>query len=352
MAPPPSYGEHHGIQTGASHDFSEALLASQEVSSMRREKPATPQIHKPWFCYFVLFSNTSILLYAFYLSDWKIDDLHLNPMVGPSDDSLTKLGAKVTVKIQEGEWWRLFTAMFLHAGVVHLLVNMVAVIAVGISLEEDFGSLRIASLYLISGVTGNLLSANFLPLQMTVGASGSCFGLLGAALGDLLQNSHRVEEWCRQVIYLLSCACVSLMLGLLPLIDNFAHVGGFMAGTLAGLSLLVEETTVTRGGDSVSRCCLACRSFVAANAGILLGALIMLLSVLLVTATDPRGWCSFCESINCVETPLWDCDSASLVKCSGTLYGNGTADITCIDGATCNTQGTTLTKAMCLDCCA
>jgi len=257
----------------------------------------------------------------------------------------------VTVKIQQGEWWRLFTAMFLHAGVLHLSANMVAVWMIGKSLEEDFGTLRITSIYILSGLCGNLLSANFLPLQITVGASGSCFGLLGAALGDLIQNSHRIDGCCTELVYLCFCATVSLGLGLFPLIDNFAHVGGFVAGTLLGTALLAEAPP---SGEELSSCRMACRACLAGKAGILFGAFITLLVVLLATATDPRGWCSFCESINCVEAPWWNCDASSLIKCTGTSFQhNATTIIQCIDGVSCNVPWTPqVTQGACLSCCA
>jgi len=318
------------------------------------DSPDAVARHIPWFCYSIFVVNTGMLVYSFYEARWHIEPLDKNPMVGPNAEVLTELGAKVTAKIQAGEWWRLLTAMFLHAGVIHLVVNMAGVYQIGKSMEEDFGTLRLGAVYLLSGLSGNLLSASFLPLQITVGASGACFGLLGAAWGDLLQNSHLIKGVCCEAAQLSLCTVLSLGLGLMPLIDNFAHAGGFIAGILLGLALLPEDISADKEHTQVSWLRQACRQCTAANAGIVFGAFNALLLFVLFMAIDPSGWCSFCEHINCVPTPFWECNSASLAQCSGSVFSNGTTVIDCSDGSSClrNQVIKDLTRDLCTACCS
>jgi len=298
-----------------------------------------------WLCYVIVLVNIGVLVAEFWRGDWQVQALEVNPMVGPSAVVLTEMGAKVTHLIQEGEWWRLFTAMFLHAGIVHLLANTVAVFSIGKSLEQDFGWCRVGLLYLLSGVFGNLLSANFLPLQVTVGASGACFGLLGAAWGELIQNQHLVESFCCEITKITIATAISLGLGLMPYIDNFAHIGGLVSGLLLGLVLLVDKSR------ELPCCCEVFRTLVQICAMVAFVAMAVTLAVLLFTSVDAAGWCTFCQHLNCIETPWWDCDGGSLLHCTGTQYNNGTVVINCVDGQSCTVTGKGITQQQCANCC-
>ncbi|VAH72352.1 unnamed protein product [Triticum turgidum subsp. durum] len=99
------------------------------------------------------------------------------------------MGALETGKVaRDHEWWRLITCTWLHAGVIHILANMLSLLMIGIRLEKEFGFLRIGTLYVISGVGGSLLSALFMVSNISVGASGALFGLLGSMLSELITN--------------------------------------------------------------------------------------------------------------------------------------------------------------------
>ena len=74
--------------------------------------------------------------------------------------------------MQDGEWWRFVTPIFLHVGIGHIVMNLLMQIRVGRSLEISYGALRIAPIYILCGVFGNLLSVIFVPTQVQVGASG------------------------------------------------------------------------------------------------------------------------------------------------------------------------------------
>jgi len=150
-------------------------------------------------------------------------------------------GANFGPATQDGEWWRLFTAMFLHFGVIHLALNAWALWDAGRLVERLFGSWRFALLYLGAGLEGNLVS---LVVQgnraVSGGASGAIFGVFGALLVCLARERHAIEK--REFRWLFGGAAVftaaSLGLGFaIPGIDNAAHLGGFVSGALLGTVL-------------------------------------------------------------------------------------------------------------------
>ncbi len=147
-------------------------------------------------------------------------------------------GANFGPATQDGQWWRLVTAMFLHFGILHLALNMWALWDVGRLVERLFGRLRFAVLYLGAGVAGNLLS---LVVQgnraVSGGASGAIFGLYGALLVFLWRERKHVDR--REFVWLFGAASVftlfTLIMGqVVPGIDNAAHIGGLVAGALLG----------------------------------------------------------------------------------------------------------------------
>ena len=145
-------------------------------------------------------------------------------------------GANFGPATQDGQWWRLFTAMFLHFGVVHLALNMWALWDVGRLVERLLGRTRFLFLYLASGVCGNLLSLVVQGNQaVSGGASGAIFALYGALLVFLWRERRQVDKG--EFRWLFGAAGVftvfALVMGhLVPGIDNAAHVGGLVAGAL------------------------------------------------------------------------------------------------------------------------
>ncbi|KAL0460327.1 UNVERIFIED_CONTAM: RHOMBOID-like protein 1 [Sesamum latifolium] len=100
--------------------------------------------------------------------------------------------------------------------------------------------LRIGLLYLISGVGGSLISSLFVRDTISVGASGALFGLLGAMLSELFANWTIYENKCESLLSLLIIILINMALGILPHVDNFAHLGGFFTGFLLGFVLLLR----------------------------------------------------------------------------------------------------------------
>ncbi|KAE8806241.1 Rhomboid family member 1 [Hordeum vulgare] len=101
-------------------------------------------------------------------------------------------------------------------------------------------AVRIGGIYLISGVGGSVLSSLFIRSAVSVGASGALFGLLGAMLAELVSNWTIYTNKVAAVTTLLFVIAVNLVLGILPHVNNFAHIGGFLTGFLLGFVLLMR----------------------------------------------------------------------------------------------------------------
>lgn len=142
--------------------------------------------------------------------------------------------------LQNHEYYRLFTSMFLHFGIEHLLNNMVLLGALGWNLELETGSIRFLLIYLISGIGGNLVSMFYhLSVGMSVvsaGASGAVFGLMGALLYVVIINKGRLGRLSGRGIFFM--ILLSLYFGFTSSgVNNIAHLGGLASGFLMSIIL-------------------------------------------------------------------------------------------------------------------
>ena len=151
---------------------------------------------------------------------------------------LTALGAKRSDLILNGrQLHRLITPIFLHGGIGHLVANSYSLKSMGMNVETAFGRSRLLYTYLISGITGNFLSALQSP-KPAVGASGAIFGLVGAYFTFLSRNQDLLHNAEYQKNALIETIGLNILLGLTnPMIDNWGHLGGFIGGV--GMSYLI-----------------------------------------------------------------------------------------------------------------
>jgi rhomboid protease GluP len=149
-------------------------------------------------------------------------------------------GANFGPATQDGEWWRLLSAMFLHFGVLHLALNGFALWDVGQLAERMFGRWRFIAIYLTSGIFGNVLSLVTQGNQaVSGGASGAIFGLYGAVLIFLWRERAYILPAEFKLLFGggIAFAVLTIVMGqIVPGIDNAAHIGGFVAGLLAGIA--------------------------------------------------------------------------------------------------------------------
>lgn len=182
-------------------------------------------------------------------------------------------GANFGPATQDGQWWRLGSALFLHFGIIHLTLNMWALWDVGRLIEQLFGRWRFITLYLGSGIIGNLLSLASQGNQaVSGGASGAIFSLYGALVVFLLRERRQVDPGEFRWLFGASSAFIvlALVMGfLIPGIDNAAHLGGLLAGALLSLVLARRWTRASHPPPRATRA-IAGAVLAAATAGLLL----------------------------------------------------------------------------------
>jgi membrane associated rhomboid family serine protease len=228
---------------------------SESFSESQTPLVVVKPYHTPFFTFLAIFANCVMFVVSIWKNGWHIESMSSNPMLGPSSDTLLSLGAKQASLIRLGQWWRLFAPQYLHgssiafmaflccncvsicflsrssgthrafstAGMIHLLMNMSGLWSLGRGLESEFGFLRIACIYTVSGLSGVLGSAVFIPEIVGVGASGALYGLVGALLADFALNHKTIQDKWAYFIRLMFSVAFGLALGLLPLVDNYAH---------------------------------------------------------------------------------------------------------------------------------
>ncbi len=163
-------------------------------------------------------------------------------LVGESSDPgvLLRVGAMVRGRIDDGEWWRLISCVFIHVGTVHLIVNAIAVYFLVKVLEEVFGPARSLAIYLGAGIAGALASYWMSPVGVSAGASGAVFGVLGALFIELTLHRSRYRAawkngmWSRIVLVTVAQAGIGF---LYPVIDQWAHGAGLVGGIVLGAVL-------------------------------------------------------------------------------------------------------------------
>ncbi|TFJ93669.1 rhomboid family intramembrane serine protease [Lentibacillus salicampi] len=183
---------------------------------------------KPFLTYILLAVN--VLIYLL---------LELNGN-STSTETLIKFGAKYNPAIIEnGEWWRVVTSMFLHIGLLHLFMNMLAVYYLGTIVERIYGSLRFLLIYFLAGIGGGLASFAF-TTSVSAGASGALFGLFGALL--FFGCIHKRIFFQTMGMNLLIIIGINIVFGLsVPQVDNGAHMGGLVAGFIASAVLYLPK---------------------------------------------------------------------------------------------------------------
>ncbi|XP_061086934.1 inactive rhomboid protein 1 isoform X2 [Conger conger] len=136
------------------------------------------------------------------------------------------------------QFYRLWLSLFLHAGILHCLVSVCFQMTILRDLEKLAGWLRISIIYILSGITGNLASAIFLPYKAEVGPAGSQFGILACLFVELIQSWQILARPWRAFAKLLCVVLFLFAFGLLPWIDNFAHISGFISGFFLSFAFL------------------------------------------------------------------------------------------------------------------
>lgn len=189
---------------------------------------------QPWPC-----PNTTSNLY----SDPN-NQCHLGELCG--------LGASTDV--QPMQWFRFITPMFLHAGIIHIGFNMLLQMTLGRDMEKAIGTLRFTVVYLSSGIFGFVLGGNFAaPAIASTGASGCLFGIFALVLLDIFYTWGERPSPGKDLCWILVDIVISFALGLLPGLDNFSHIGGFLMGIVLGICILHSPSSLRKRIGDTSR---------------------------------------------------------------------------------------------------
>jgi rhomboid protease GluP len=214
----------------------EALQSTVQVDA----ESATPT-SKPsdWFAFFIpsgdyfvtpILVNLNLLIFiAMVASGVGIFE--------PDNQGLLRWGANFKPYTLNGDWWRLLTNVFVHIGVLHLLVNMYVLVFIGSLLEPILGRVRFLIAYISAGVLASIVSLWWHNSTISAGASGAIFGMLGVSLAMLTTNHVKGEVRKPLLIGVSIFVIYSLLGGLRGGVDNAAHIGGLVAGIIIGYAL-------------------------------------------------------------------------------------------------------------------
>ena len=219
-----------------------------------------------------------------------------NPMFGPTEEVMILMGAKEGRKMLAGEWWRFFTAMFVHSGLIHFVI--IAIFTVFIrSVEIETGFWRAFFVYLISSIFGYILSALLIPEMVSCGATGGIFGCLGLRLVDVISSWRSSTHSGRDLGIIIICIVVGIIIGLTPFLDNFLNLGGFVMGILFALMLVPNLT--------FGKCERLCHGLISFIAFPIMSIIFCICFVLFYRRIDGSTWCTWCNKITCVNINNW-----------------------------------------------
>ncbi|RHZ44107.1 hypothetical protein Glove_759g20 [Diversispora epigaea] len=314
--------------------YPKALLDPKVQKQLQKK---TPWI--PFFTWIVTAIQLFMLIFEFIKSKEFTGEViqtnPLNPMIGPGAFTFVQLGARFVPCMkpvyndsvlfdcptignpantcnmseycglggfksgQPDQWYRFITPVFLHAGIVHFAFNMIFQLQTGLHVEKDIGWWRFSIIYMASGIFGFIFGGNFdTPLSPSMGASGSLFGIVGVILLELLQNWKIIRNPRWELIKLSLVIILSFSLGLLPGLDNFSHIGGFIMGVITGcvLNPTINFSKFHKRANWALKI-------------IALPIAILLFFVLIRNfyATIPSDRCKWCKYLSCIPISNW-CD--------------------------------------------
>lgn len=242
------------------HDPKSEILPPEPATVYAPGEPANTPVRSEWDprsapgTYFLVAVNVAVYLWMVHSGvSWSL----------PDREQLLRFGANSTHLVLEGQWYRMFTATFVHIGLLHIATNMWCLWNLGLLGEPLLGPFGLVAVYVLTGVAGNLLSnavniasaiathnASILDIP-GAGASGAVFGIAGILI-VLLSNRKLPIPWAelkRLRTSVIRFAVINLIIGGSTLvlnspirIDNSAHIGGFLSGLALGPALVPRMT--------------------------------------------------------------------------------------------------------------
>ncbi|CDO73487.1 hypothetical protein BN946_scf185013.g122 [Trametes cinnabarina] len=192
------------------------------------------------------------------------------------------------------QWFRFITPIFLHAGVIHFLLNMLAQLTASAQVEREMGTISFLVLYAAAGIFGNVLGGNFSLVGVpSVGASGAIFGTVAVAWVDLFAHWRYQYQPGKKLVFMIIELIIGVAIGFIPYVDNFAHLGGLAMGLLVGMALYPIISPSNRH-----------RTIVITLRVIAVPLAVVMFVVLIRNfyKADPYAACSWCRYLSCIPT--------------------------------------------------
>ncbi|KAK7694953.1 hypothetical protein QCA50_002141 [Cerrena zonata] len=208
------------------------------------------------------------------------------------------------------QWFRFITPIFLHAGIIHFLLNMLAQVTVAAQVEREMGSAGFFILYFAAGIFGNVFGGNFSLVGVpSVGASGAIFGTVAVAWVDLFAHWKYTYRPARKLVFMIIELLIGIAIGFIPFVDNFAHIGGFLMGLLVGMVLYPVISATKRHGIIV---------WALRIAAIPLAVVLFVVLIRNFYTSDPYAACSWCRYLSCIPTSINNhCKGTGLTSLTG-----------------------------------
>lgn len=227
-------------------------IDEQELTDFKKNKPLKEDDLKDVLRFLNPFGENKatailLLLNIFVFITMIFSGLNI---VSPTPLELLEIGGNRRFEVLNGEYWRLLTSMFIHGGVLHLIMNLIG-LGIGSSLlEKDLGYVKLIVVYIICGILASLASIYWHENTVSVGASGAIFGLYGLILAftvfKIYPNYMRGMTWMLLGLY----AGVSLLFGFFGGIDNAAHFGGLISGfIIGGILILINKEQLKKNAS-------------------------------------------------------------------------------------------------------
>jgi rhomboid protease GluP len=211
------------------------------IPEPRAQRSASSRLHSPYTITVALIAINVLVFLAMVASGVSFT----NPT---TRDVLLWGGDFAPLTLRAHQYWRLLTSCFLHFGIVHIGMNMYVLYLIGPFIETVFGRLRYLVIYFIAGLAGSIVSVWVHPAAVGAGASGAIFGLYGAVFGFLLIRRRTLNPVAMKSIgksagiFILYNVVYGSISGTT---DLSAHIGGLIAGFLAGMLLVRPQPTAS-----------------------------------------------------------------------------------------------------------
>lgn len=239
------------------------------------------------------------------------------------------------------QWWRFIVPVFMHAGLVHIGFNLLLQLTLGTEIERAIGAVRFFLVYMSSGIFGFILGGNFAATGISsTGGSGALFGIIALTLLDLLYSWKDRRNPVKELLWIFVEVAISFVLGLLPGLDNFSHIGGFLMGLCLGVCVLHSPNALR---EKIGEDHFAGASYSSVNGGVtsvafppflrnpvgffkgrrplwwawwlvraaFLITTIVVFSVLLNNFYVSHNTCSWCKYLSCINVNGW-CDIGNI----------------------------------------